>query len=140
MFRSGRMRPADGPSNGSATLSRIRSLVDYTIAMLESSFRKRQPRKPRGTPKLQPAGTSGSDLGRLDLQDFAGARDRDRPRLHRLRDLALEVDVQEPVLQPCALDHNIVSDSTIGRALKKTLFSPIAASTGSSRRRLTARS
>ena len=32
------------------------------------------------------------------------------------------------------------SDSTIGRALKKTLFSPIAASTGSSRRRPTARS
>src|SRR6476646_8682673 len=31
------------------------------------------------------------------------------------------------------------SDSTIGRALKKTLFSPIAASTGSSRRRPTAR-
>ena len=42
MFRSGRMRPADGPSNGSATLSRIRSLVDYTIAMLESGFRKRR--------------------------------------------------------------------------------------------------
>jgi hypothetical protein len=32
------------------------------------------------------------------------------------------------------------SDSTIGRALKKTLSSPIAASTGSSRRRPTARS
>src|SRR5713226_7824600 len=32
------------------------------------------------------------------------------------------------------------SDSTIGRALKKTLFSPIAAGTGSSRRRPTARS
>src|SRR6201998_401745 len=32
------------------------------------------------------------------------------------------------------------SDSTIGRALKKPLFSPIAASTGSSRRRPTARS
>src|SRR5438309_8537552 len=32
------------------------------------------------------------------------------------------------------------SDSTIGRALKKTFFSPIAASTGSSRRRPTARS
>jgi hypothetical protein len=41
-FRSGRMRPADGPSNGSAILTRIRSLADYTIAMLESSFRKRQ--------------------------------------------------------------------------------------------------
>src|SRR5213078_1485617 len=32
---------------------------------------------------------------RLDLQDFAGARDRDRPRLHRLRDLALEVDASD---------------------------------------------
>src|SRR4029453_13380218 len=32
------------------------------------------------------------------------------------------------------------SDSTIGRALKKTLFSPIAGSTGSSRRRPTPRS
>jgi hypothetical protein len=30
------------PSNGSETLSRIQSLADYTIAMLESSFRKRQ--------------------------------------------------------------------------------------------------
>jgi len=38
------MRPADGPSNGSATLSRIQSLADYTTAMLESNFRKRQPR------------------------------------------------------------------------------------------------
>jgi hypothetical protein len=37
------MRPADGPSNGLATLSRIRSLADYTTAMLESSFRKRHP-------------------------------------------------------------------------------------------------
>jgi len=29
------MRPADGPSNGSGTLSRIQSLADYTIAMLD---------------------------------------------------------------------------------------------------------
>jgi hypothetical protein len=41
-FRSVRMRPADGPSNGAATLSRIQSLADYTTAMLESNFRKRQ--------------------------------------------------------------------------------------------------
>ena len=41
---------------------------------------------------------SGSDLGRLDLQDPAEARNRDRPRLHGLWDLAHEVDVQEPVL------------------------------------------
>src|SRR5437667_5660544 len=34
-FRSVRMRPADGPSNGSGTLSRIQSLADYTIAMLD---------------------------------------------------------------------------------------------------------
>ena len=40
-FRSLRMRPADGPSNGSATLSLIQSLADYTTAMLESNFRKR---------------------------------------------------------------------------------------------------
>ena len=41
-FRSGRMRPADGQSNNSETLSRIQSLADYTIDTLESSFRKRQ--------------------------------------------------------------------------------------------------
>ena len=29
------MRPADGPSKGSGTLSRIQSLADYTIAMLD---------------------------------------------------------------------------------------------------------
>src|SRR5947209_19580669 len=34
-FRSVRMRPADGPSNGSGTLSLIQSLADYTIAMLD---------------------------------------------------------------------------------------------------------
>jgi hypothetical protein len=49
----------------------------------------------RGAPKLHPALPSGNDLGRSDLQDLAGARDRDRPRLHRLWDLAHEVDVQE---------------------------------------------
>jgi hypothetical protein len=43
-FRSVRMRPADGPSNRSGTLSRIRSLADYTIDTHESSFRKRHQR------------------------------------------------------------------------------------------------
>jgi hypothetical protein len=42
------MGPADGPSNGSETLSRIRALADYTIAMLESSFRKRHPERTFG--------------------------------------------------------------------------------------------
>jgi hypothetical protein len=40
-FRSGRTRPADGRWNNSETLSRIQSLADYTIDMLESSFQKR---------------------------------------------------------------------------------------------------
>jgi hypothetical protein len=56
---------------------------------------------------------SGSGLGRLDLQELTGARDRDRPGLHRLRDLAREVDVQEPVLQARALDLHIVGELEI---------------------------
>ena len=44
-------------------------------------------------PNFQPVRASGSDLGRLDLQELAGTCDRDRPRLHRLRNLAHEVDV-----------------------------------------------
>ena len=47
----------------------------------------------RGAPKIQLVRASGSDLGRLDLQKLTGACDRDRPRLHRLRNLAHEVDV-----------------------------------------------
>jgi hypothetical protein len=50
------------------------------------------PRKP-GRSQIQSASASGSDLGRLDLQELAGTYDRDRPRLHRLRNLAHEVDV-----------------------------------------------
>src|SRR3989441_11927670 len=64
----------------------------------------------RGAPKIQPVRASGGDLGRLDLQKLTGACDRDRPRLHRLRNLAHEVDVEEPVLQARALDLNIVGE------------------------------
>src|SRR5438309_640741 len=73
----------------------------------------------RGTPKLQPVRTSGGSLDRLDVQNLAGARDRDRPGLHRLRDLAHEVDVQKPVLQSCALDENMVGK------LEATLEGPL---------------
>ena len=38
----GRTRLVDGRSSASATLLRIRSLADYTINTLGSSFRKRQ--------------------------------------------------------------------------------------------------
>src|SRR5207344_389326 len=64
----------------------------------------------RGAPKIQPASASGSDLGRLDLQELAGTYDRDRPRLHRLWNFAHEVDVEEPVLQARALDLDMVSE------------------------------
>ena len=50
------------------------------------------PRKP-GRSQNSTRQNSGSDLGRLDLQELAGICDRNRPRLHRLRNLAHEVDV-----------------------------------------------
>jgi hypothetical protein len=56
-FRSGRTRPADGQSNNSETLSRIQSLADYTIDMLESSFQKRQERA--SDEFFDPTGSSG---------------------------------------------------------------------------------
>src|SRR6185503_15597606 len=46
-----------------------------------------------------PAAASGSNLSGLDFKYFLGVHDRDHPRLHHLRDLADEVDVQESVLQ-----------------------------------------
>src|SRR3984893_18582098 len=82
----------------------------------------------RGTPKFQAARTSGGGLGRLDLQNLAGARDRDRPGLHCLRDLTHKVDVQEPVLQPCALDQNMVGklDATLEGPLGNALVEHVA--------------
>src|ERR1700747_195874 len=63
---------------------------------MPSGAHKRKRPDNRGAPKLHPVRSSGGELGRLDLQDFAGARDRDRPGLHCLWDLAHQVDVQEP--------------------------------------------
>ena len=56
---------------------------------------KKAPRKPGRSQNSTglSLSASGSDLGRLNLQEFAGTCDRDRPRLHRLRNLAHEVDV-----------------------------------------------
>ena len=53
---------------------------------------------------------SGGDLGRFDLQQLAGARDGDRPRFHRLRNLAHEIDVQESVLHDRALDLDMLGE------------------------------
>ena len=65
----------------------------------------------RGAPDQ--TGWPGSDLGRLDLQEFAGTRERDRPRLHRLRNLVHKVDVQEPVLQPRAFDLDMLGELVV---------------------------
>src|SRR5215216_1050328 len=54
--------------------------------------------------------TSSSDLGRLDLQELTGARDRNRPGLHRLWDFAHKLDVQKPILQAGALNLDMVGE------------------------------
>ena len=59
-----------------------------TSKSMPSGARKRKRPDNRGAPKLHPVRSSGGELDRLDLQDFAGARDRDRPGLHCLWDLA----------------------------------------------------
>ena len=69
----------------------------------------------RGAPNQ--ARWPGSDLGRLDLQEFAGTRDRDRPRLHRLRNLVHKVDVREPGLRPRALDLDMVAATRRARVI-----------------------
>src|SRR6266702_5280277 len=68
------------------------SLTSTTEAMPVPGAQTKAPRK-WGAPKIQPGRASGSGLGRLELQELAGICDRDRPRLHRLRNLAHEVDV-----------------------------------------------
>jgi hypothetical protein len=68
-----------------------------------SSCYLEQPAKPkapqnRGAPTIQPGSISGGDLGRLGFEEFTGVCYRDCPRLHGLRDLAHQVDMQQPVL------------------------------------------
>src|SRR5580704_14330961 len=71
---------------------------------------KRKRPESRGAAKIQPASASGSNLGRLDLQELSGTCDGDRPSLHRLWNLAHEVDVEEPVLQARAVDLDIIGE------------------------------
>jgi hypothetical protein len=73
----------------------------------------KRPRQ-RGAPPNFKIKASGGQLGRLDIQHFVGAHDRDRPRLHGLRDLAHEVDVKEPV-------RCVESGDTCGVSLKLSI-------------------
>src|SRR4029077_3626576 len=70
-----------------------RNFLDRDVVQRARAGRTNESAPSRGAPNFQLASASGSDLGRLDLQELAGTCDRDRPRLHGLRNLAHEVDV-----------------------------------------------
>src|SRR5208282_3309775 len=67
------------------------------------------PRKP-GRSRTSIVRLSRGDLGRLALKDLFGGRYGNRPGLHRLWDHPQEVDLQKPVLQPRALDLDMVGE------------------------------
>src|SRR6202521_4684625 len=92
------------------------------------AHKTKAPRKPGRSQISTALRVSGSDLGRFDLQKLAGARDWDRPRLHRLRNLAHEVDVQETVLQARAFDLHVVGEleATFEGPLRDALVEHVA--------------
>ena len=85
-------------------------------------------RKQRATPAVPPIFDGEKEAKLIALACSKPPRGRARWTLRLLEDKVVELGIVE-----CA------SDSTIGRTLKKTLSSRIAASTGSSRRRPTVR-
>src|SRR5947209_11415799 len=86
-------------------------------------------RKQRATPAVSPIFDGEKEAKLIALACSKPPRGRARWTLRLLENKVVELGIVE-----CA------SDSTIWRTLKKTLSNPIAASTGSSRRRPTARS
>src|SRR5258707_4961075 len=86
-------------------------------------------RKPRGMPAVARIFDGEKEAKLIALACSKPPKGRARWTLRLLENKVVELGIVDRA-----------SDSTIGRALKKTLFSPIAASTGSSRRRPTARS
>ncbi len=86
-------------------------------------------RKPRAMPAIARIFDGEKEAKLIALACSKPPKGRARWTLRLLENKVVELGIVERA-----------SDSTIGRTLKKTRFSPIAASTGSSRRRLTARS
>ena len=86
-------------------------------------------RKQRATPAVSPIFDGEKEAKLIALACSKPPKGRARWSLRLLENKVVELGIVERA-----------SDSTIGRALKKTLSSPIAVSTGSSRRRPTARS
>jgi hypothetical protein len=86
-------------------------------------------RKQRATPAVSPIFDGEKEAKLIALACSKPPKGRARWTLRLLENKVVELGIVDRA-----------SDSTIGRTLKKTLSSPIAASTGSSRRRPTVRS
>ena len=97
--------------------------------LVEEGFEAVLSRKPRAMPAVARIFDCEKEAKLIALACSKPHKGRARWTLRLLENKVVELGIVDRA-----------SDSTIGRALKKTLFSPIAASTGSSRRRPTARS
>jgi hypothetical protein len=86
-----------GAHNQDPNLSRAEPLLfNRLVEVGEACFacgQNESAPKTEALPRNQPIRASSGHLGRRDLLELAGVCDRDRPRLHRLRKLAYEVDV-----------------------------------------------
>ena len=97
--------------------------------LVEEGFAAVLSRKQRATPAVPRIFDGEKEAKLIALACSKPPKGRARWTLRLLENKVVELGIVDRA-----------SDSTIGRALKKTLFSPIAASTGSSRRRPTAHS
>ena len=97
--------------------------------LVEGGFEAVLSRKQRATPAVARIFDGEKEAKLIALACSKPPKGRARWTLRLLENRVVELGIVDRA-----------SDSTIGRALKKTLSSPIAASTGSSRRRPTARS
>jgi len=97
--------------------------------LVEEGFEAVLSRKQRATPAIARIFDGEKEAKLIALACSKPPKGRARWTLRLLENKVVELNIVERA-----------SDSTIGRTLKKTFFSPIAASTGSSRRRPTARS
>src|SRR2546429_9300545 len=97
--------------------------------LVEEGFEAVLSRKPRAMPAVARIFDGEKEAKLIALACSKPPKGRARCTLRLLENKGVELGIVDRA-----------SDSTIGRALKKTLFSPIAARTGSSRRRPTARS
>jgi transposase len=117
--------------------SRIIEALDASLSMVyrvrkqlvEEGLEAVLSRKQRATPAIPPIFDGEKEAKLIALACSKPPKGRARWTLRLLENKVVELGIVDRA-----------SDSTIGRTLKKTLSSPIAASSGSSRRRPTARS